>query len=82
MGPAEAKCRQIPRKSTVVFAASVKHISSLVSAFKEIAGVDAVGIHGGTPKSERADIIDRFNQGGCKKISVSSSSRFHLFFVD
>jgi superfamily II DNA or RNA helicase len=65
MGPAEKTCRTSPRKSTVVFAANVEHISSLVAAFKQIAGVEAVGVHGATPKSERAEILDRFNNGEC-----------------
>jgi superfamily II DNA or RNA helicase len=65
MGPAEKNCRTSPRKSTVVFAANVQHISSLVAAFKQIAGVEAVGVHGATPKSERAEILDRFNNGEC-----------------
>jgi len=50
------------KKSTLVFAANVKHIENLVAVF-ESRGVRAVGVHGKTDRDERRQIIQDFKDG-------------------
>ncbi|KAJ3152110.1 hypothetical protein HDU86_005955 [Geranomyces michiganensis] len=49
-------------KTTLIFAASVAHIQSLCDIFEKH-GVDARGVHGGTPSQERKEILEQFGQG-------------------
>jgi hypothetical protein len=50
------------RRATMVFAADVAHIGSLVQAFAN-AGILARGVHGSTPEAERHAVLDDFASG-------------------
>lgn len=49
------------RSSTLVFAVNVEHIRSLTDAFRQ-AGVDARFLYAGTPRVERAEVMERFRR--------------------
>ena len=50
------------KKSTLVFAADVKHINDLVKAFRD-QGIDARGVSGATKSYDRSQLIYDFKCG-------------------
>lgn len=52
----------IQRRSTLVFAINVEHISHIVDVFRR-KGIDARGLHGRTPSAEREELLQDFSRG-------------------
>lgn len=50
------------RRSTLIFAVNIEHVQDLTHTFRN-AGIDARYLHGGTPMSERRQLLEDFRNG-------------------
>lgn len=50
------------RRSTLIFAVNIEHVQDLTATFRN-AGIDARYLHGGTPMSERRQLLEDFRNG-------------------